>query len=136
VVCQFGELVTRGGGMGGTIDLGREESRILRLRRRWLELATDDEGKERIELSNEARTGTERSSPDKREGTRGSSASEPPCSLNERRSESRCPTFRDARRFRSVGAGLSYDLLGEAMRSHFGPLEIEARDEERFERDP
>ena len=53
--CQLVELVILGGGMGGTSGLG--ESRSLRLRRLWLELATDAEYSERTEPSNEARTG-------------------------------------------------------------------------------
>lgn len=64
------ELVILGGGIGGTSGLG--ESRILRLRRLWLELAMDGERSERDELSKEARTGVYRPSVG-----RGSSASEP-----------------------------------------------------------
>lgn len=53
--CQLVELVILGGGMGGTSGLGA--SRSLRLRRRWLELATEGEWSERTEPSKEARTG-------------------------------------------------------------------------------
>ena len=64
VDCQLVELVTLGGGTGGTSGFGREESRSLRLRRRWLELAIDAERCERTEPSKEARPGVWRSSAD------------------------------------------------------------------------
>jgi hypothetical protein len=144
VDCQLVELVTRGGGMGGRSGFGREASRSLRLRRRWLELATEAERLECIEPSKEARTGVERSSPERKAGMSGSSASEPVAEsawLLRERSKG-APALREAPPLLVAPSGWSRDLREFGVAARFGPAlsrleeeEKEARDE-RLESDP